>query len=82
MKETGFFVMEDAVNVLKQPNLEAAKTYLESRITIFVQKHPAAKKENILKANKMIERATSLDKLSISVANFILAHTSENLAVI
>jgi len=81
-KETGFFTMPDAAAVLKHKDLAAAKTYLQDRIKAFVDAHPGTKKENIIKADQMIGRANSIDKLSVSVANFILAHSSEGLKVI
>ncbi len=80
--DTGFFVMKDASEVLKYKDLASAKTYLQDKIKAFVDAHPGTKKENILKADQMIGRANSLDKLSMSVANFVLAHSSEGLKVI
>jgi len=80
--DTGFFEMKDAAEVLKQPDLAAAKSYLHDKIKAFVAAHPGTKPENIKKADQMIGRADSVKKLSMSVANFVLAHSSEGLKVI
>jgi len=79
--DTGFFVMKDAAEVLKL-DLDGAKNYLRERISSFLSAHPNVKKENLLKAEQMIVKGTNVRTLSMSVANFVLAHTSENLAVI
>ena len=81
-KETGFFTMKDAAEVLKKEDLAVAKAYLHGKIKAFVDVHPGTKEENILKADKMIGRAHSIEKLSLSVSNFVLAHSSEGLKVI
>jgi len=80
--DPGFFTMKDAVIVLKQPDLTAAKNYIRKKIKEFTTAHPHTKPENIAKANQMIERAPSIEKLSLSVSNFILAHSSEGLKVL
>ena len=81
-QDPGFFTMRDAADVLKQPSLPEAKAFLLAKVKAFVVAHPLTRADNIAKAEKAIARGTSLDKLSFSVANFVLAHSSEGLKVI
>lgn len=78
---TGFFTMEDTTIVLAK-SLDQAKEYLSVRVTEFVKEHPGVDPKNVTKANKMIFGARSTKALAIDVANFVLAHTSENLSVL
>ena len=80
--DRGFFEMKDVSAVLASSNLDNAKQYLSDKIDAFVLIHPTTRAENIAKALKMINVAKSKDKLALSVSDFILAHTSENLKVI
>jgi hypothetical protein len=80
--QTGFFVMKDAAQVLHYKDLSEAKAYLKQRIDEFLVEHPSTEKKNIAKAEQMISSALSIQRLSIAVSNFVLAHTSENLKVI
>ena len=81
-QDPGFFTMKDATEVLKQPNLESAKTFLLDTVKTYVEAHPHTHKDNIAKAEQAIARSISIEKLSFTVANFVLAHTSNGLRVI
>jgi hypothetical protein len=80
--DPGFFTMKDAAEVLRKQDLSTAKSYLHDRIKDFVDAHPGTKPENLKKADQMIGRADSIKKLSMAVANFVLAHPSEGLKVV
>ena len=80
--QTGFFEMKDAAQVLHYKDLSEAKAYLKQRVDEFIAAHPNTEKKNIIKAEKMINIAMSVQQLSFSVANFVMAHPSENLKVI
>ena len=80
-EDTGFFTMEDATAVLKLNN-ELSKLYALTKIDDFVKAHPQTQPKNIDKARKMVYKSHNSTELSFSISNFVLAHTSENLAVI
>lgn len=62
--------------VCEQRDVEVAKQLAKEA----VENHPHnAQKENVYKANKMIDKAKTIKDLGISLANFMLAHPSENL---
>lgn len=79
--ETGFFTMDDTKVILTKP-LARAQEYCVHKVDAFVKEHPQTDHDNVLKALRMIHAASSSRRLAIDVSNFILAHTSENLAVI
>jgi hypothetical protein len=80
-EDIGFFDMEDANKVLTL-NAELAQLYALDKIDAFVKAHPQTQQKNIDKATKMVRKARNAVELSFSISNFVLAHTSENLAVI
>ena len=80
--ETGFFQMEDVVQITKLKNLDSGQGYALQKISEFVVQHPRTKPENISKAIKMVNSARTPRGLALDVSNFILAHSSENLKVI
>lgn len=81
-EKTGFFTMQDVNEVINKGDLILGKEYLQNRINTFISVHPNTEQHNIVKANHMINNATSLKKLGISVANFILARESSKFKVI
>jgi hypothetical protein len=79
---TGFFIMKDAVDVLHFESVSEAKNFLLEKVANFVKTHPGTRANNVVKVEKMIKGAASLEALSRSVANLVLAHPSENLKVL
>lgn len=80
MIEAGFFEMEDATRVLNL-STEQAKDYCFDKIDEYVNAHPLTKKSNIMKATAFVMKAKTSRDLSFAISNFVLAHPSENLAV-
>lgn len=78
---TGFFEMAD-VNVVVNLTIDHAKKYALQKIEDFKQQHPAVQKSNVVKVERIIQKANCPKKLAIDISNFILAHPSENLKVI
>lgn len=76
--KTGFFTMETVNEVLAMQSLEEAKQYTFN----IVREAAKARSTNVDKANSMINKATSVKKLAMDIANFVLAHPSENLKTI
>lgn len=79
---TGFFVMQNAKDVLTKQTLEEGKTYLHDIVNKYVQDHPRVKPQNITKVRTAIDKARTLNDLSFLAADFALAHPSEGLKVI
>lgn len=75
---TGFFTMDTVIEVCNQRDLQEAKKIAVTA----VESSEAAKKENTRKAIQMIDKAKTVEKLGISMSNFLLAHPSENLKTI
>ena len=73
--------MEDT-NVIITKTLREAQDYCFDKMNAYRAAHPGTDRKNIVKATKMIVKARSVNALAIDVANFVLAHTSENLSVI
>jgi hypothetical protein len=71
---TGFFTIEDTRHI-ENASIQEAKSYALERI----QAQPNARPNNVAKATEMVNRATSIKALMLGMANFILAHPSENL---
>jgi len=76
--KTGFFTMEDARTVAGMKDLNLAKQYALDRI----KNQPAALPHNVAKATQVVEGATSLQKLVLSIGSFVMAHPSEGLKVL
>ena len=77
VQETGFFTMDD-VRAIEKMNLTAAKEFALSKINAM----PNARRENLVKATNVVNRAKNVPALMFSMTNFVLAHPSENLKVI
>jgi hypothetical protein len=80
MIDKGFFEMADAAKVLEL-STDRAKDYCFGKIDEYVGLHPATKMSNIMKANSFVHKAKTTRDLSLAIANFVLAHPSEDLAV-
>jgi hypothetical protein len=76
--KTGFFTMETVNSVMRLKTLEEAKQYAHKK----VDEKTSAQQYNIDKAKAMIDKSTSIQSLAIAIANFMLAHPSENLKTI
>jgi len=79
--DEGFFTMEDtheAMKVCRKEGLDGARAFAHRRIAAVA----SAKPENVAKAKAMVSRATTLDKLVLGIANFVLARESHSLKVI
>jgi len=74
--EVGFFTMDVIRKVCNEKDLMKAKVIATEAVTNYPHH---AQNENIVKANKMIDKAKTVKDLGISLANFMLAHPSENL---
>jgi hypothetical protein len=73
--------MDDARQALSL-NLVDAKAHACSVVDAYVARHPKVHAENVRKAKAAIERASSLNRLAATLANFVLAHPSEGLKVL
>lgn len=76
--KTGFFTMETVNAVLTMTSLEQAKQFAES----VVKQSESARDKSVDKALHMISKAKNVRELGLNIANFILAHPSENLKTI
>jgi hypothetical protein len=76
--KTGFFNMDVIRQVTETAQLEMAKNLA----ILAIDSQPNATPANINKAKTVINKANSVEMLAISMSNFMLAHPSENLAVI
>lgn len=75
--DAGFFTMDVIREVCNQRDLAKAKQIATDAVNNY-ETHKA-QKQNVVKALKAIEVAKSVQALGISMANFLLAHPSENL---
>lgn len=73
----GFFNMDLIKTVCNQTNIYTAKNLCYNAI----ESMPGASKENKLKARAVVDKAPTIQKLAITLTNFMLAHPSENLKV-
>lgn len=76
--DTGFFNMDIIKSVTEASSLEEAKQLAHTAVDAM----PNAKASNINKVKRVIDNSSSLEKLAISMTNFMFAHPSENLAVL
>ena len=76
---TGFFDMADCNAVVQQATLQGAKQLCLDKVEKFTVEYPSAHNANVNKAVRMIMNAKSQKQLAFGIANFILAHPSENL---
>jgi len=76
--KAGFFTMEDARHIAGLKDLTEAKAYAMSRIDA----QPRALPGNVEKARRAVEAAASVQRLTLSIGQFVLAHPSEGLKVI
>ena len=74
----GFFNMDTVNSIMRINDLVKAKEYAHSKVNA----NPYAKPCNISKAKYMIEHSTTVEGLARGVANFMLAHPSENLKIL
>jgi isopropylmalate/homocitrate/citramalate synthase len=75
----GFFNMEIVTAVCNEKDLVKAKQIALDRVEAT---KADATPENIRKAINMIEKATTIKNLGLSITNFMFAHPSENLKTI
>jgi hypothetical protein len=74
---SGFFTMDVIRAVCNERDIIAAKKIATDAVENY-DSHKA-QKQNVVKAMNMIEKAKTVKDLGISLANFMLAHPSENL---
>jgi hypothetical protein len=74
----GFFNMELITKICSLKDLTEAKNLANETVDLMT-KSSAANKQ---KAKSVIAKATSIQKLGITLTNFMLAHPSENMKVI
>lgn len=79
---TGFFCMDDASEVAKMKDLDAAKQFALDKIQSFQDQHPKVKPANIAKARNIIVNSNNINKLVMNIGALVLAHPSEGLKVI
>ena len=79
--ETGFFTMAD-VTAINRLSLIQGKQLAYERLDAFQARHPGVHGANVSKARAAIDRATSVNRLAMTLANFVLAHPSEGLKVL
>jgi hypothetical protein len=79
--ETGFFTME-TVRQVTALNLVQGKQLALQQLDAFQATHPGVHATNLAKARTAIDRATTVNRLALTLANFVLAHPSENLKVL
>ena len=79
--EAGFFTMAD-VTTVSGLTLVQGKQHAYGRLDAFQAAHPGVHSTNLAKARAAIDRATTVNKLALTLANFVLAHPSEGLKVL
>jgi len=63
-------------------DLDSAKQYVMNKISEYSSQHPGVLSENVVKAQKAVLMARSVNSLLFTLQNFVLAHPSEGLRVI
>lgn len=77
MRVTSFFSMDLVHEVSNMKDVEAAKLKAAQAV-----KESSARNSNKHKALAALGRCSTIENIMITLTNFILAHPSENLAVI
>ena len=73
-KETGVFTMDVVHTILAATSIEEAKKIAKEAIASYSQK---IRKENIVKANSMVDKANTPKKIAFGMSNFILSFQGE-----
>lgn len=81
MIDKGFFDIARDCEVILGKNLPDAQQYCLNKVDEFRTECAGVKPSNIRKAQAMILKARTSRDLAIAVKNFVLAHPSEDLAV-
>lgn len=79
---SGFFEMCDVNQIFQINTLADAKSFARHKVDDYISAHPGVKNINVRKVEAMIAKSTTKIQLASGIADFVLAHPSENLKVI
>jgi hypothetical protein len=79
--KTGFFTVDDLHAITTCATAAQAKSAATAIVDEFVRAHPKVRTANVKKVTETIAKSSTVDRLAIAMANFMLAHPSENLSM-